>query len=154
MYGLLLFLTVYFIFYKFTFINSKIYFNLRDHHSKTYLRKNKPRSFKDKIFYTCYKKSINKFVYWLNVVCCIAILLTFVIGMVTWIAKLESIAYMEPIITALCFIFLLMGETAFVIRLWDAALGVEQGTIPCFAKKKRAGRETCPSLAPIDAAGV
>ncbi len=122
MYGLILIFSFYFIFYKFAYINSNIYLNLREHHSNSYLKKNKPRSLKDKIFYTCYKNSISKFFYWLNVVYCVAAVLGIVLGLIIWAADLESIDFMDPIITAILIIWVLLAQMSLIFWAWSGVL--------------------------------
>lgn len=59
---------ILYVFFKFVYINSSIYLELRESFSKTYLRKNKSKNIFNKLFYVNYKDKINKFLFGINII--------------------------------------------------------------------------------------
>ena len=49
-----------FIFFKFVYLNSSIYLQLRQKHSNSYLKKHKAQNWIDRLFYTRYRREISK----------------------------------------------------------------------------------------------
>lgn len=87
MYILLGILSFYMIFYKFVYIDSCIYLELRNNHSKTFLKKNKARNIIDKIFYIRYKGEINKLLYVANILYFVAGVLGYFIIILSMLFK-------------------------------------------------------------------
>lgn len=64
---------IYFVLYKFIFINSVLDLNIREYHSKSYIKKHKSNKLIEKLFFTNYKKELSKFYYYQNIVIVIVI---------------------------------------------------------------------------------
>lgn len=69
---ILLILSLYMLFYKFVYINSCIYLELRNRHSKSYIRKHKSANIIDSLLFLRFKNSLSKFAFINNIVYLIA----------------------------------------------------------------------------------
>lgn len=68
MWIILLILSLYMLFYKFVYINSCVYLELRDAHSKSYIRKHKSANLIDYLLFVRFKKSLSKYIYFSNII--------------------------------------------------------------------------------------
>lgn len=80
----LLILSLYMLFYKFVYINSCVYLELRDTHSKSYIRKHKSANFIDYLLFARFKKSLSKYIYFSNII----YLLSGLVGLILLILSL------------------------------------------------------------------
>lgn len=61
-------LSAYLMLFKFLYFDTEIYLQLRNIHSKSYLRKNKAKNIFDKLFYIRYRKELSKIIFLSNIV--------------------------------------------------------------------------------------
>lgn len=74
-------LFVYLLIYKFFFLDSVLYLQIRNTHSKSYMKKNKSKNIFDKLLFLRYKKDLSKFYYYQNIaIVIIAVLCLILIG--------------------------------------------------------------------------
>lgn len=103
---------LYFIIYKFVFLNSVLYLNIRKNHSKSYIKKHKENNLIKKLLYTNYKNELPKFYYYQNIIIVLVIVLNLIIS-------ISSIVISGKIIE----IFLLIMVSFFYLTLlnWEVA---------------------------------
>lgn len=83
-------LSLYMFFYKFAFINSCIYFELRDSHSKSYIRKHKSANIIDYLLFLRFKNSLSKFTFINNIVYLIAGVIGIILLIISLFAPINS----------------------------------------------------------------
>ena len=110
MYILLCLLAFYMLFYKFAYIDSCIYLELRKLHSKSFLKKNKPKNIFDKVFYIRYKKEINKYLY-------IGKILFFIAGIFGYLILIISLILSNEYLAENYVVFLVV-LSVFSIFIW------------------------------------
>lgn len=91
MIGVLVFLSFYMLFFKLVYLDSTIYLYLRELHSKSYLRKNKPKNIFDRIFYIRYRGEINKHLFYINILYFFAGILGFLVLIINAVIELKHI---------------------------------------------------------------
>lgn len=101
---------IYFVLYKFIFINSVLNLNIREYHSKSYIKKHKSNKLIEKLFFTNYKKELSKFYYYQNIVIVIAIVICFISAVVSPILSYDIIKTLFLIILSLFYLSLLNWE--------------------------------------------
>lgn len=107
---ILFILSLYMLFYKFVYINSCIYLELRNFHSKSYIKKHKSANLIDYLLFKRFKKSLSKYTYVSNIVYLTA-------GIVGLILQLLSI--LAPISTMLeHYIVFLIILSVFSLLAW------------------------------------
>ena len=77
----------YLLIYKFIFLNSVLDLSIRNHHSKSYIKKNKTKSFIKKLLYTNYKKELPKFYYYQNIVIVLIAVFSLIMSIVSIIVS-------------------------------------------------------------------
>lgn len=83
--------TIFFIVYKFIYLDTVIYNKLRANHSKSFLKKNREKSIFKRLLYCKYKNEISKFYFYINMICCIVILLCAIFSLVGFIKETHEI---------------------------------------------------------------
>lgn len=101
---------IYFVLYKFIFINSVLNLNIREYHSKSYIKKHKSNKLIEKLFFTNYKKELSKFYYYQNIVIVIVIVICFISAVVSPILSYDIIKTLFLIILSLFYLSLLNWE--------------------------------------------
>lgn len=101
---------LYFIIYKFVFLNSVLYLSIRERHSKSYIKKHKENNFIKKLFYTHYKNDIPKFYYYQNIIIVISIIANLITGIVSAIVSYKVLQVLFLIMISLFYLSLLNWE--------------------------------------------
>lgn len=101
---------IYFVLYKFIFINSVLDLNIREYHSKSYIKKHKSNKLIEKLFFTNYKKELSKFYYYQNIVIVIVIFLCLISAIISPILSYDIIKTLFLIILSLFYLSLLNWE--------------------------------------------
>lgn len=101
---------IYFVLYKFIFINSVLNLNIREYHSKSYIKKHKSNKLIEKLFFTNYKKELSKFYYYQNIVIVIVIFLCLISAIISPILSYDIIKTLFLIILSLFYLSLLNWE--------------------------------------------
>lgn len=101
---------IYFVLYKFIFINSVLNLNIRKYHSKSYIKKHKSNKLIEKLFFTNYKKELSKFYYYQNIVIVIVIFLCLISAIISPILSYDIIKTLFLIILSLFYLSLLNWE--------------------------------------------
>lgn len=101
---------IYFVLYKFIFINSVLNLNIRKYHSKSYIKKHKSNKLTEKLFFTNYKNELSKFYYYQNIVIVIVIVICFISAVVSPILSYNIIKTLFLIILSLFYLSLLNWE--------------------------------------------
>lgn len=101
---------IYFVLYKFIFLNSVLNLNIRKYHSKSYIKKHKSNKLTEKLFFTNYKNELSKFYYYQNIVIVIVIIICFISAVVSQILSYNIIKTLFLIILSLFYLSLLNWE--------------------------------------------
>lgn len=100
----------YLLIYKFAFLNSVLDLSIRNHHSKSYIKKNKTKSFIKKLLYTNYKKELPKFYYYQNIVIVLIAVFSLIMSIVSIIVSVNVIKILMLIMLTVFYISLLNWE--------------------------------------------
>ncbi len=103
MIGILIFLSFYMLFFKFVYLDSTIYLYLRNLHSKSYLKKNKPKNIFDRFFYIRYKTELDKHLFNVNILYFASGILGFFVIILNIITDLKYIDNYIVFLTVLAF---------------------------------------------------
>lgn len=103
MIGILIFLSFYMLFFKFVYLDSTIYLYLRNLHSKSYLKKNKPKNIFDRFFYIRYKTELDKHLFNINILYFVSGILGFFVIILNIITDLKYIDNYIVFLTVLAF---------------------------------------------------
>lgn len=103
MIGILIFLSFYMLFFKFVYLDSTIYLYLRNLHSKSYLKKNKPKNIFDRFFYIRYKTELDKHLFNVNILYFVSGILGFFVIILNIITDLKYIDNYIVFLTVLAF---------------------------------------------------
>lgn len=105
MYILLSIFSFYMLFFKFVYLGSCINLELRKIHSKSFLKKNKSKSFFDNVFYIRYKKEINRCLYYGNIIYFIAGLSGYFVLILSYVLKNEYLAEIYTVFLVVLSVF-------------------------------------------------
>lgn len=84
--------------------------NIREYHSKSYIKKHKSNKLIEKLFFTNYKKELSKFYYYQNIVIVIVIFLCLISAIISPILSYDIIKTLFLIILSLFYLSLLNWE--------------------------------------------
>lgn len=101
---------IYFVLYKFVFINSVLYLNIREYHSRSYLKKHKSKKLTENLFFTNYKNELSKFYYYQNIVVVIVIIICLISSIISPILSYGILKILFLIILSLFYLSLLNWE--------------------------------------------
>ena len=91
------------LFFKFVYLDSTIYLYLRNLHSKSYLKKNKPKNIFDRFFYIRYKTELDKHLFNVNILYFVSGILGFFVIILNIITDLKYIDNYIVFLTVLAF---------------------------------------------------
>ena len=127
MYLLQTILSFYCLFFKFGVLNSCIDLELREHHSKSYLKKNKGKNLIDKLFYIRYKNEVKIYLFIANILYFLSGFFGLILTIVFFLMKNEQLSTNHILYLAI------LGYLSFIIW-FTVALSSRLKTYKFFSK--------------------